>query len=290
MGLLDQQNPTMLSKFAETIGTGNQPALLETGSKALQGLFGQATTQAVSGALGKFVGIPAAASTGVLGLLAPVALGTLAKERTAKGLDASGLAAMLAGQRDNISMAMPAGFADVLKGTGLFDGATAPVREPAAKPSGAAMATPAAAKTARSFPSWLLLLPALALGLVAWQYLSTRGPVTAPSLTGTSVDIGKRTAGLYEGIKTSVAGIKDEASATASLPKLREQSAALLDIRDMAEKLPTNGRKDLAALVSPWIPGLQALITSAIKAPGAETTVKPVLEQIIERLQSLAKG
>ena len=149
--------------------------------------------------------------------------------------------------------------------------------------------TPAiVAKLAR----WLPALIGIVVAFAAWQLLVPRP--SADSVHGAiivnDVDVGKRTAVLYEGIKASLSGITDGASASASLPKLREHAAALLDIRELVEKLPPSGRKSIASLLNPLLPGLDAVTTSALKAPGAEAIVKPVLDQIVERMKMLAKG
>ena len=141
---------------------------------------------------------------------------------------------------------------------------------------------------------WLPILAAFAIGLAAfnmWQ--SRRGPVigSVPTkIVFNNIDVSGKAASLYEGIKTSVAGIKDEATATASLPKLREHAAALGDMRELAEKMPADSRKGLAGIFSALVPGLEGLVLTAIKAPGAEAVVKPVLEQIIDRMKGLSKG
>ncbi len=137
---------------------------------------------------------------------------------------------------------------------------------------------------------WLPVLAGALLVLAAWQIVAKRGSDAGVSLVYNNVDIGKRMAGIYAGLKTTVGNIRDEATASANLPKLRGYSSALLDLRETAEKMPASGRKDLGALVTPMLPGLDALVTTAIKAPGAETIVRPVLEQISERMRMLAKG
>ncbi len=300
-GLLGQQNPATLDRFTDTIGSPAQGSIVSGGTASLDALFGSSTTAALSGALGKFTGAPAAASSSVLGLLAPLALGTIAKQQTAGGLDSSGIGALLTSQKDNIAKALPPGFADVLKGTGLLDGFaptppmataaptqhTAPPRNPspAVPPRSMPIATP---KASGGVSKWLLLIPALAIAVFAWQSMSKRAP--DPVATAGVVDLGKRTGVLFETIKTSVSGIKDEASATASLPKLREYSAALLDMRDTAEKMPAASRAELATWVTPLVVNLQSLVTKAVQAPGTEAIVKPVLDQILERMRAMAKG
>ncbi len=345
-GLLGQQSPSMLSNLGDMIGGNGQDNLVSGGTSALNALFGNSTTGALASAVGKFAGVPEGASASLLGMLAPVALGTLAQQQKSSGLDASGLASLLAGQKDNIAGALPKGFGDLLKGTGLLDSVmpSAPSMGTmaAAAATGVAAAAGSAAKSAISgaastatqatqaasatasrmganvqssvqdagraaashAPSapaaasgglmkWLPLLAALAaamLGYSFWQ--SSRGPVvTTPSkIMYNNVDVGAKASSLYEGIKTSVAGIKDEASATAAVPKLREHSSALLELRETADKLPADGRAGLAGIFKGLVPGLEGLILTALKVPGIPDSIKPVLEQVLERAKALAKA
>ncbi len=307
-GLLGQQNPSALAGLGDMIGGANQASLVTGGTTALNTLLGSSTAGALAGAVAKFTGAPAAASSSLLGILAPVALGTLAQQQKASGLDAAGVANLLAGQKDNIAAALPKGFGDLLKGIGLFDAGSTPAPAMAAKPVApmapiAPMARPAPhpmehAAAARPEPAsglgrWLPIIAAAALGVAAYSFWqSTRSPQLPPvaKIVYNNVDLTAKAGTLYEGLKTSIAGIKDATSAEASLPKLREHVAALGDIRELQDKLPADGRKGLAALFAGFAPALEGLVLTAGKAPGAETIVKPLLEQVMERVKALAKG
>ena len=76
---------------------------------------------ALAGAVGKFAGLGQGASGSLLGLLAPVVMGTIAKQQGTHSLDASGIASLLASQKDNIAAALPSGFGNLLGGTGLLN-------------------------------------------------------------------------------------------------------------------------------------------------------------------------
>ncbi len=337
-GLLGQQSPSMLGSLGDMIGGSNQASLISGGTSALNSLFGNSTAGALAGAVGKFAGVPEAASSSLLGMLAPVALGTLAQQQKSSGLDAGGLANMLAGQKDNIAAALPKGFGDLLKGTGLLDsvmpsapsvgsmataaaagvgaaaksamaGAASTATQAAQTASQTASATAsrvqdagrAAASYTPAVPSapasglskylpYLAAIAALMIGYNLWQ--SSRSPVIPPvaKIVYNNVDVGARASSVYEGLKTSVGNIKDGASATANLPKLREQVSALGEIKDFADKMPADSRKSLAGVFQGFAPGLEGLILTALKAPGASDVVKPVLEQVMERVKALAKG
>ena len=119
-GVLAQQTPGLLGNLGEVIGGAKQAQLLASGQKSLSVLFGGPPVGVLAGAVAKFAGVPEMASAGLLGLLAPVALGTIAQQQQAGGLDAAGLAQMLAGQKDALAGALPAGFGQFLVASGVL--------------------------------------------------------------------------------------------------------------------------------------------------------------------------
>ena len=112
-----QQPPSVLDSLAGMIGGSGQASLVESGTKALGSLLGPAVVSGLGGALSKYTGLGGTASSSLLGLLAPVVMGTLGKQASAGSLNAGGLASLLASQTTNISAALPSGFADTLRGT-----------------------------------------------------------------------------------------------------------------------------------------------------------------------------
>ena len=74
----------------------------------------------------------------LLGMLAPLVLGTVAQQQRQSGLDANGLSSFLASQKDNIASAMPSGFANMLSGTGITRFARRCVAQQSAAASAAA--------------------------------------------------------------------------------------------------------------------------------------------------------
>lgn len=89
------------------------------GSGMLSSLLGSAALPALAGALSRFTGLGQGTVNSVLGLLAPMVMGVLGREKAASGLDAAGVGRLLASQKDNIAASMPAGLADMLRGTGI---------------------------------------------------------------------------------------------------------------------------------------------------------------------------
>jgi hypothetical protein len=315
-GALAQQDGGLLGNLTNILGGPQQAALADNGGNMLGSLLGGTATTALAGAVGKFTGLGDGATKGLLGILAPVVLGSLANQQKTNNLDAAGLASMLMGQKSNIQAAMPAGFADLLGGSGLLDGVNAPsmggaamsAANNAAKTATSAATnaasqmqnkTMAAAEKASGSSGWLPWLIGLAaLALVGWYLFGGAGapkPMTdamAPmtKIMAGNVDVGAQVTGLFDGLKSTVGSIKDKATAEAALPKLQEAAAQVTALNATAATLPADGKKGLAQLVASLLPVIQPLITSALGSADASGVVKPVLDTILGGLTTLSKG
>jgi len=106
-----EQPAGMLSNLAATL---SGPQAADKGSGLLSSLLGSGVLNTLISTLSRFVGIGEGSTRTLMGLLAPAILGVLGREQRAQGLEASGLARMLMGQRDQIAAAMPGGLADLL--------------------------------------------------------------------------------------------------------------------------------------------------------------------------------
>ena len=158
------------------IGGSGQKALIDTGVSTLTSLLGGKTTSALTNAVGQYAGIGEGGSKSLMGVLGPVVMGVLGQQQRASGLDATGLANLLASQKDNIARALPAGFASYLSGTGILDRITGPT----ARPEPAYARSPS---TSTTTPSWLLpALGILAIGALAWYLLSGPAKQTVATL------------------------------------------------------------------------------------------------------------
>jgi Bacterial protein of unknown function (DUF937)/PRC-barrel domain len=172
-----EQPAGILSNLAATL-TGAQSA--DKGGGLLASLLGGGVLNTLVSTLSRFVGIGEGSTRTLMGLLTPVVLGVLGREQRAQGLEASGLARMLMGQKDQISAAMPGGLSDLLSSrVRLHEGADAP--RPYESPSytrsthsgSARMVSDTSTREERSAgPSWpYWLLPLLALGGLLWYLL-----------------------------------------------------------------------------------------------------------------------
>lgn len=172
-----QQDPGGLADLSRMVGTPQQENVVKQGFNSLSSLLGGSTTNVLTTALGKYAGLGNTGAKGLVGLLGPLVMGVLGQHQAAQGGGASGVANLLKSQADNIARAMPSGFANALKGTGILD----------QLPSAAAM-TPTAQLPPRraATGNWVLpVLAALALFGFGWYMLTRGGPDTATDTTQT---------------------------------------------------------------------------------------------------------
>src|SRR5262249_12035428 len=149
-------------------------ALVEQGSNMLSSLLGGRDQSSLVGAISKFTGLGQGTSGPLLGMLAPVVMGSIAQQQGAtRALDPGKIAGLLASQKDNIASAIPAGLGGLLGGTGLLDSvgggtgmATEATGDAARSAATAARAVTDASRNvaARGSNNWLYwLLPAAAV-------------------------------------------------------------------------------------------------------------------------------
>jgi hypothetical protein len=301
---LANQDSNLLGSFAGMLGGAGQNALVNNGTSALSGLLGGSATNALTGALGKFAGVDQKASGSLIGMLTPVILGQLAQTQKSSGLDAGGLAKMLDGQKGNISAAIPSGFADLLKGSGLLDsvGGTAKVATPSM--DAPRMPSVPAAPSFNWIP-WAVGAVALATAFFVFGNktapvaVSPAAKVTTPATPTVvtpavpavaanteALDQAKK---LISGLTSTLGGIKDEASAKAALPQLTSSSTALDMLTKLTGGLAPAAKSPVIAMVEAAIPQLKPLIEAALKIPGAEAVLKPVLEGIMTKMTGFSK-
>jgi hypothetical protein len=188
-----EQPAGLLASLASAMSGGVR--LQEQGSNTLASLLGGGTLGSLVSAVSRFAGIGEGSVRSLMGMLAPVILGVLGREQRASGLDASGLARMLADQKDQIAAALPPGLSGIFNTreapeafTGPSSSRTRVQDEPAAAYSlhrvagtTTGQATSDARKTSGS--SWAYwALPLLALAGLAWYLL----PNETPDRTATS--------------------------------------------------------------------------------------------------------
>ena len=309
-GALGKQDPGLLGNFASMIGSSNSKGLIDSGSSVLSSLLGGSLTGALAGAIGKFAGVNDSQSKSLLGMLAPVVLGTLAKEQKKSGLDAGGLASLLNGQKSNIAAAMPAGFSDLLAGSGLLDSIAGNMKGAGDGAKRAAQEVERKVErsdipgSAPSFKKYLLplALAALALYFVTGRMGHREAPMTPPAAStapatqpaaqtaAPAVDVTGQARSVLDSLTASLGGIKDEASAKSAMPKLQDILGQVTKLKDTAQTLTADARHPLVALIAGVMPGLASSIDKVMAIPGVSGVLKPVMDQIMANLGTLGKA
>ena len=81
----------------------------------------------------------------------------------------------------------------------------------------------------------------------------------------------------------------DEASATAALPQLELASESLVEVAEELQSLPESASNILGKVVSRHMARITPLADTAVVQPGVGAVLNPVLQPMMEQLQSLAK-
>jgi predicted negative regulator of RcsB-dependent stress response len=313
-------------------------------------LFGSGTLSGLSNAVGSVTGLGGKAGM-LLGALTPVVLGFLKKQKSVMGLDASGLASMLASQKDNILGAMPGGLKsalgavpgmDSLSGAARAVGSTAAAAgRDASRYTGQAVETAAAG--ASSGLRWLLpVLVIGGLGLLGWALFRNSSAPEIPALpsatsvrnaaedaagavagaardaagaagaavdatrdaAGAAVDAARTAAGavspeaapvlgslqgLFTSLTDSLKGVTDLASAQAALPKLQETLKGLDGLQSSFNALPEAARGPIKTALTSGSEGLQKAMDRVVAIPGVGETLRPVLQQIMDKLTAMGR-
>ena len=294
---LGKQDSSILGNLGSLIGGPGQQSYTDKGNSVLGSLLGGSSASALAGAAGKFAGLGGSQSSNLLGMLAPVVLGGLAQHQKANNLDAGGLASMLAGQKDNISAAMPAGFSDLLAGSGLLDGLSGAAKK--AAPASSMMPSGASAVDDGN-PLIKYGIPGVLIAMLTYFALGrSDGPVqveekTPPAASSTAsptampgAELSGQLTKILDGLKGTLGDVKDEASAKTALPKLQDMLAQLDKTKAAAAALPAEARHPLVVMISGVMPGIADMITKALAIPGVGGVLKPVLDQISASLTGM---
>ena len=269
---------------------------------SITSLLGDNALNGLTGAIGKQAGLPAAATSSLVGLASQLAMGQLAKSVTGGGLNASSLAGLLSSQQGNIASALPAGLGSALSSAGVlggnFAGQAGKAVNDAARTATAvtAQAATAAKKTGTNWLAWII--PLLVIAAAAWYFLGGMGHSvkeaaeqaagSATSLVVDGVDINSKLTTAFDGLKSTLGGITDVASAQAALPKLQDAVTSVDGITAMAAKLTPAQRTMLAAAITAALPTLKDLVAKVLAIPGVGDIVKPTADALMAKVEALA--
>ena len=126
-------------------------------------------------------------------------------------------------------------------------------------------------------------------GQVTEQAKTTAGQV-AGSLLVNGVDLKSSVQKALDGLKTTLQGVTDSASAKAALPQLEKEGTEFDKLRDLAGKLPVDGKTAFAALVAQLRPSIEGLFNKVLAIPGVSDIAKPIIDGLRAKLDALSKA
>ena len=300
----------MLGNLAGALGGGQASSLGSLGGNLLGSLLGGGNaTTAVVDAIASFSGIKPGIMKTLLGYLAPIVLGMIAKQFTGRP-DAAGVSRLFSEQASNIRGAVPRGLSLPDLKLGAVSGGRAP--EPIAS----------------GMPGWLLpllVLAAAGLGWYLWQEgqkkaaekevvavredAAKSGPVTVDrtevieregkklvdtvtetiSIDPKFLEAGKVAGTLFTDLTKILGGVTDEAGAKAAIPALEKLAPMLTTLEDETAKLPADEKPAFAEVVATNLGLLQKIIETVMAIPGVKDVLGPVVTPMVESLTKLSK-
>jgi hypothetical protein len=292
-----------LGKFADMLGGGGQSTFIERGSQLLTSLLGAGDQSALVNAIGQFAGLGQGKSGSLLGMLAPIVMGTIARQQGPQGLDASSIANLFASQKDSIAAALPADFGKLLGGTNLLNSlggaarfavstGTQATRAAANVAGNAGQRASAAASTSYNWLYWFIPVVAIAALLAYFltkpaEQAAQQGATIAQNLVVGGLDVSKQVTDSIASLRSTLGGVTDAASAEAALPKLRDITAQIDQVDDLIGRMTPEQRKLLAGIVSPLIPTLNQLFDKVLAIPAVSEVLKPTIDVIKAKLAML---
>ena len=126
-------------------------------------------------------------------------------------------------------------------------------------------------------------------GQVVEQAKTTAGQAVG-SLSVNGVDLKSSVQTALDGLKTTLQGVTDATSAKAALPQLEKRGAEFDKLRDLAGKLPVDGKTAFAALVAQLRPSIEELFNKVLAIPGVSDIAKPVIDGLRAKLNALSKA
>jgi hypothetical protein len=290
--------------LVKTVVESNHRELSYAGWSTISSLVGEGFLETLSSAIAQFAGFGQRPAKRLLGLLAPMVLGSLRREQVAGRLDSHGLASLLSSQRNNFERAMPPGVARRL----------ADSEAPA--PAGAIYSPAAVSQTSPS-RSWAYWLPPAFIVAAATLYLlpSQQETRTAQDINKYTNAAAKDAAALQRGLqtaatppaasmsaalghdivaniarlRTSLGTIIDPASSRAALGELKEISERFGKLRAQAQQLPPKARKAIAAAVTAKVPDMNSLIDRMGAHMNMSEEAKPAMDKLKSELVSISK-
>ena len=114
--------------------------------------------------------------------------------------------------------------------------------------------------------------------------------LVSPSLPVAGIDLADQVNSSIGTLRSTLAGITDEASARAALPKLRDVSAQLDRINTLSAQLSPENRRTLASLIATAMPTIRTALDRILAVPGAGDVARSTFNELRGRLDTLARA
>jgi hypothetical protein len=101
------------------------------------------------------------------------------------------------------------------------------------------------------------------------------------------LDISKQVSDNVAGLRTTLTGITDVASAQAALPKLQDLSVQIDKVGRVIGQLSPEQQKVVAGMVNPVMPTLNQLFDKLLAIPGVAEILSPTIDSLKGRLAAL---
>ena len=290
--LIDAATQLTSTSAVNTLGSGNASSLADKGLGVLSSLIGGSSLEAVTTAISRFSGLNQGNVSSLIGLVAPFIMNGIRQE--AGGLDAGKITNLLLSQKDSIAASLPAGLSSLLSGSDALSG----LRTAGFSVQQAGRSATAKTATNMNWLMWVIPLVLIIGGL--WYFFGRErsNPPTAPTAettttvppaTTSTADPTAQVATAIASLKTALAGITDDASAKAALPKLHEVDGQLTSVSNLVANLSADQKKALAAAVMAALPALNPLFDKVLAIPGVADVAKPVIDGLRAKLDSMTK-
>lgn len=316
-GALDRVDATMVDNLGAALSGGKLQSLIELGTKLLPTIFGS-NYSSVFATLGRITGLGTGKIGPLLGMLAPIVIGMLAKVKKSSGLDLTAFSRLLMDQKENLT-GLDSGLVEQL-GLGSVGGPPKQILEPTshAMPSVAESTRVAPTRGFSKISMWLIPILALAaVGVALYLYVFTRDggeffPITnqdTGAANPTTMTPGMRprpapdteeappakqedpsAAAILDFVKDAsktFAEIKDEASAKTAAESL-QKLAAKVDSLNL-EKLAGPAKAAATTALKKFLDEAKAWAEKAYASPGVKEILEPAVNAIVDKLKKFAE-
>jgi hypothetical protein len=286
--ILENLDPELIRNLGQPGGNvlaGKNPAELEKqGGSMLDKVLPPGMSGGLGGLLEKFSGMGGGLIRKLISYLAPLILGTIAKQLGGR-LSGQGLSQFFAEQQQNITNAMPAGMSLAnLPGLGEVSkmNAGATVREGAGQ------------------LSWLLpILLFLFIAAIIYYFFFLDKPTDqgkAPSqpvpdrrqnMNDPANALSREFGNFFSSVTSTLNSVNDVATAETAIPRLTELTSKVDGLKTSYSALPDEGKTKVKSLITEGIRMIKELIAKVSALPGVKDKLKPVVDQLTAKLDAL---